>query len=361
MTKKECNILISKWQDFFISRGLTEDLRNICIEYITPLIQNNLPPIFDFKHLCQLLGIKESILASMVNCPEKYYHTFTIPKKSGGKRTITAPYPSLKLVQTWIYQNILDKIEVHGCAHGFIKKRSILTNVKVHQDQKCLLKIDLKDFFPSIPLAWIINIFKSLGYEHYVAFYLASLCCCEGVLPQGSPASPVLSNIVAKRLDKRLYRLAKRYDLNYSRYADDIAFSGEHIPVKFIEYINTIITNYHLSINPKKVRLYKEHGNKILTGISLSTGKPKLPRDYRRTLEKELYFIKKYGLEGHINHNKIRKTNYLESILGKVGYWVMIEPDNQFAKEMQTILNQEYKKKLGCIVDDKCEKGCENK
>lgn len=87
-------------------------------------------------------------------------------------------------------------------------------------------------------------------------------------------------------------------------------------------------------------------GNKILTGISLATGKPRLPRDYRRKLEKDLYFIAKYGLNSHISHNKIRNPHYLESLLGKIGYWLMIEPDNLFAKQMREKLIKEYNDKL---------------
>lgn len=346
MNKKEFNIIMSSWRDFFTSRGVERNFTDLYLDYIEVLIKQDLPPIFDFHHLCKLLGLKYDFVASIVNGPEKFYHSFEIPKRSGGKREITAPYPSLKFIQRWIYENILSKVKIHGCAHGFVNKRSILTNAKVHQNKKCLLKIDLKDFFPSIPKEWVIQVFKSLGYEHQVSFYLAALCCYEDALPQGSPASPVISNIIARHLDRRLYRVAKKFNLNYSRYADDIAFSGDEINTKFVEYISAIIADCGLKINPSKIRLYKGRGSKILTGISLATGEPRLPRNYRRELEKELFFIDKYGLNGHMSHNKIRKPYYLESILGKVGYWLMIEPNNAFAVKMQKKLHAEYNKKI---------------
>ena len=109
-------------------------------------------------------------------------------------------------------------------------------------------------------------------------------------------------------------------------------------------FVTQIILQLNI-VNQKKVRLYKEHGNKILTGISLASGEPKLPRDYRRALEKELYYIEKFGLSGHMAHNKIRKANYLESIIGKVEYWLMIEPENQYALKMQKFLWSEYRKR----------------
>lgn len=345
MKQKEYKNIVQNWKSFYTSSGVEKEYADIYIQYVEKLLKNDLPPIFDFNHLSKLLGIYYADLAAMINCPEKYYRSFEIPKRSGGVREITAPYPSLKYVQTWIYKNILSNVKVHGCAHGFVNKRSTLTNVHVHKNQRCLLKIDLKDFFPSIPLSWVIQMFKSFGYEQSVSYYLASLCCHDGVLPQGSPASPTISNIIARHLDRRLYRLAKKFSLNYTRYADDIAFSGEDINAKHIEYVSAIIQECGFIVNQKKVRLYKEYGNKILTGISLASGEPKLPRDYRRSLEKELYYIEKFGLSGHMAHNKIRKANYLESIIGKVEYWLMIEPENPYALKMQKFLWSEYRKR----------------
>ena len=346
MNTREQNIILDNWEQFYDSKGVESELTKVYMAYVEKLVKQSLPPIFDFRHLSLLLNINEYDLASIVNSPNSYYRTFDIPKKKGGFRTITAPHSSLKNIQKWIYYNILNNIKIHGCAQGFAPSKSILTNANVHINQKYLLKIDLKDFFPSIPMSYVLQLFKSLGYTSKVAFYLSSLCCYDGCLAQGSPVSPVISNVIAKHLDRRLYRIAKKYNLKYSRYADDIAFSGECISVKFIEYVKGIITDCGFLVNDNKIRLYKEYGNKILTGLSLATGVPRLPRDYRRSLEKELFYINKYGIKGHISHNKIRTSNYLESILGKVRYWLMIEPNNTFAQQMYEKLFAEYKLQL---------------
>lgn len=346
MNTREQNIILDNWEQFYDSKGVESELTKVYMAYVEKLVKQSLPPIFDFRHLSLLLNVNEYDLASIVNSPNSYYRTFDIPKKKGGFRTITAPHSSLKNIQKWIYYNILNNIKIHGCAHGFAPSKSILTNANVHINQKYLLKIDLKDFFPSIPMSYVLQLFKSLGYTSKVAFYLSSLCCYDGCLAQGSPVSPVISNVIAKHLDRRLYRIAKKYNLKYSRYADDIAFSGECISVKFIEYVKGIITDCGFLVNDNKIRLYKEYGNKILTGLSLATGVPRLPRDYRRSLEKELFYINKYGIKGHISHNKIRTSNYLESILGKVRYWLMIEPNNTFAQQMYEKLFAEYKLQL---------------
>ena len=345
MKKKELNSIMSQWERFYTEKGIEPNVQSLYLEYVKGLLSKDLPPIFDFHHLCILLGIKDEVVAAMVNGTESFYRTFSIPKKSGGSREISAPYPSLKYVQLWIYHNILKKLKTHGCAHGFVSNRSIISNVQTHLPNKCLLKIDLKDFFSTIRIEWIIQVFKSLGYEHHVAFYLASLCCCQGVLPQGAPTSPVLSNLTSIHLDRRLYRLAKRFNLVYTRYADDIAFSGEKLPVKVIEYATSIIEDCGLVVNKTKVRLYNEHGSKILTGICLSNGQARLPREKRRELEKELHYIEKYGLDSHIRHNKIKDAHYLESLIGRVGFWLQVEPDNLFAKKMSVMLHEERQRR----------------
>lgn len=345
MRKKDLNISISQWRKFYVSKGIKQEMIDVYLSYVQRLLENNAPVIFDFEHLSLLLRIDRALLSTMVNASGAFYRQFTIPKRSGGQREITAPYPSLKYVQSWINEKILSKVPIHGCAHGFVEKRSIITNVSPHMGKPHLLKIDLKDFFPSITINMVIQVFNCLGYTPEVSFYLASLCCHEGVLPQGSPASPVISNIVAKHLDRRLYRLAKRFGYTYTRYADDIAFSGENIFIGFIKYVKEIVEDCGFAINEKKVRLYGEKGNKILTGISMASGRPRVPRDYRRKLEKELFYIRKYGIDAHMNHMKIRSYNYLESIMGRVDFWKMVEPDNRLANEMSVFLRDEYKRR----------------
>lgn len=317
MKKKKLNKLKEEWESFYQAKEISHELMECYMSYALNLMEKDLPPIFDFHHLTLLMKVNSNFLSSVISCPQKFYRDFTIPKRSSGTRTITAPYPSLKYIQRWILSNILDKVKIHGCAHGFVRKRSILTNVKIHQGNKYLLKIDLKDFFPSIKIDWVIQIFKELGYEHTVAFYMASICCCEDQLPQGAPTSPAISNIAVRHLDRRLYRLAKKFTLNYSRYADDIAFSGNKINGCFVRYACDIIKDCGLTVNENKIRLYNNRGSKILTGISLASGVPKITRSYRRELVQELYYIKKFGLNGHTSHNKIRKSNYIESLIGK--------------------------------------------
>ncbi|WP_330443035.1 reverse transcriptase family protein [Flavobacterium sp. C4GT6] len=332
----------NEWKLFFKKKGVSNDVIEKYLEYIYPLLSNKVPIIFEFDHLSLLLGRQIDYLASVINSPDNHYTSFNLLKRTGGSREITIPYPALLEMQYWIYNNILKKISIDSSAHGFAKKKSIITNAKVHIGQEEILKLDLKDFFPSININRIIHIFKSLGYSNHISFYLASICSYNKSLPQGSPTSPQISNIVAKKLDKRLISLSKKLNLKYTRYADDLTFSGKHISVKTIEYITEIIIDEGFEVNKHKTRLYKKPGKRIITGVSVKKDSINIPSTYKRNLKQELYYIFKYGYESHISKKKIKKYNYLLSLIGKVNYWLSIEPDNHYAINAKIELEKIY-------------------
>ncbi len=127
--------------------------------------------------------------------------------------------------------------------------------------------------------------------------------------------------------------LAKKLNLGYTRYADDLAFSGWHITPKVIKYVANIIEDFDLTINTKKTILQQDKGRRILTGISIADKKLKIPREYKRRLRQEIYFIRKYGLSSHVRKLKIRHPHYLASIIGKLGFWLSVEPDSDYAQK----------------------------
>lgn len=321
------------WKRSFEKSGLKPELIEEYLAYIKPLLRKDLPIIFDFNHLCLLLGKNPAYLASVINSNNNHYREFYIPKRSGGARKINAPYPILLECQTWVYENILKKIQIHSSAHGFTFNKSIISNAKIHVAQNHFLKIDLENFFPSIKMNKVITFFKSLGYTHKVSFYLASICCHNKELPQGAPTSPILSNIIAKSLDNRLLRFSKRFNLKYTRYADDLAFSGESIPAKHIEYITHIIKSCGFEVNDKKTILNQDKHKRIVTGISIAEDEIKIPREYKRRLKAEIHCIRKYGIADYIIKNKIKNIDYLQTVTGKINFWLSVEPNNKFASQ----------------------------
>lgn len=298
----------------------------LCSRYAVRLIDNGLPVIFDISHFARLIGINKNALLAMVFRDDLFYSTAQVPKKSGGVRQISIPSVDLKYIQRWILDNILSNIAVSKCAFGFKKKVSIADNARIHLQKKCIINLDLADFFPSISFEKVFNIFVYYGYTKEVSFLLAKLCTFKGVLPQGSPASPYISNICCMKLDARLFGLAKKYDASYSRYADDMTFSGTHDLKSILEPVKRIICEEGFSINSKKTRIAYSHQRQEVTGLIVNTDHITIPKKFIRSLFQELYYCKKYGVSDHLQRIHCTKTFYKEHIYGKIYFVNSIDP-----------------------------------
>ncbi|WP_226499148.1 retron St85 family RNA-directed DNA polymerase [Pseudomonas sp. MWU16-30322] len=332
--------LIKQWLAHFRKRGVSGPLIDVYAVYIRTLIGNSVPVIFEFEHLSRLIGIDQARFRAMVNSSSSFYRTFHIKKRLGGLREISSPFPSLLICQDWIYKNILLNIPVHSCVHGYVPGRSIFTNAAPHLNSKCILKMDIKDFFPSIKIDWVANFFNQLGYADNVSFYLAALCCKDGCLVQGASTSPYLTNILMRGLDHRLYKLAQSYSMKYTRYADDLTFSGEYIPHTVIEVVDSIVSDFGLEVNTDKTRLQIDRNQKIVTGLSVAGKSISMPRSFKRELKKELHFIQKYGYQSHLSKKKIRKPFYIDSLIGKVNFWLQAEPADTYAIKSLFMLHE---------------------
>lgn len=341
---------IEDWSIYIDSKIKGVNTRSALKEYVSVLYENDVPVIFENEHLSKILGINSSILSKIITSSESFYYNFKIPKRSGGMRDISAPYPVLLDIQKWINSNILTKTDLGNYSFAYRKNKSIVNHAKIHLGQYSLLKIDLKNFFPTIKLPRIIAVFQCFGYTNNLSYALARLCCYNNCLPQGAATSPMLSNIIAKRLDVRLGALSDNYFLKYSRYADDMAFSGKHISLKFLEIVKEIIKSEGFEVRENKTRLIRgTNKRKILTGISLSGGKLSLPKSTKRELRKEIYFLLKNGLIEHLKHLPYPDPIYTERLLGKLYFWKMIEGDTGFVNKSINSLRK-YQKELDDIV-----------
>ncbi len=188
------------------------------------------------REFALLLGIKPKHLSYLLYIfPGQKYSTFQIPKKNGGSRIIDAPIKRLKLVQRMLTDLltacVLEIEEQHQrkpISHGFHKGRSIVTNASPHTGRRFVLNLDIENFFPSINFGRVRGFFiknNDFKLNPAVATIIAQIACNKQSLPQGSPSSPIISNLVAHILDVRLVRLAKEHKCTYTRYADDLTFS----------------------------------------------------------------------------------------------------------------------------------------
>ena len=175
---------------------------------------------------------------------------------------------------------------------------------------------------------------KPYNIEATAATILAQICCFKGQLPQGAPTSPIVSNMLCGQLDSQLTGLAKANKCDYTRYADDITFSGDRISIKFIQIVEEIVKDEGFILNKEKTKLCRSRGKRVVTGLSVSGTKLRLPHEYKHKLRQDIYFITRFGILSHSAKRKIRDPFYLDSIYGKLMYWKKIEPDNNFAERM---------------------------
>jgi retron-type reverse transcriptase len=337
---------INEWISVLTERVKTKSSLKSAIAYVTDLSSRGFPPIFDFEHLSSLTGINRIELAQILETPEIYYRSFSISKRSGGERLILAPFPVLLTIQKWIKKNIVDHIPLSDAAHGFVKRRSIITFAKEHTGQSSLLHLDIRNFFPSITSKTIYGIFRQIGYPPNISLYLSKLCSYNGHLPQGAPTSPGLSNIVSIHFDRRLLKLAESNKITYSRYADNLVFSGPYVAFSLISTIEKILGAYGFSLNFEKTYLSTGKRKRIIVGISVSDLEIKLPRDTKRAIRQEVHYLIKNGFFAHTSKIGIRDPIYMERLFGKLQFWRQLEPTNGFVlnalssvREMQDSLD----------------------
>jgi RNA-directed DNA polymerase len=321
------------WRDALTARIRRVSTVKAALGYVDRVSERGFPPIFDFGHLATLFGVREGVLAQMAFSTRSYYRTFSIPKRKGGFREIATPYPILLQAQRWILENILELLHVHDCAHGFIKRRSILSFAKPHLNKRALLHADIQNFFPSIRLNRIYGVFSEVGFPPNVSYILSRLCCLQGVLPQGAVTSPYLSNIVATSLDRRLSGLAKEHDLSYTRYADNLVLSGDRVPPYMLDTVQGILLDEGFLLNADKSFLSTGRGRRVIAGISVVGTLPRLPRQTKRVWRQEAHYLITEGYWSHTERRAIFDPVYIERCMGRLEFWSYVEPDNKFPKQ----------------------------
>lgn len=272
------------------------------------------------------------------------YKEFDIPKRSGGTRRITAPTGKLKDIQRCISAIVAPYYRTPECVHGFAEGRSVATNARNHTGRNYVLNIDLKDFFPTITYTRVMKSLQELGFNEDVSDIISRLCTIpmwdeqkqmfRNALPQGSPASPLLSNIVCTSLDQRLSALAQRYGVTYSRYADDMTFSSDHSVYakdsKFLKELENIVESSGFKINEKKTRLQKKGSRQEVTGLIVGE-KINTYRQFTKNLRAAVFHAETNGCTPHEFNN----------IMGRVSYLAMVKgPDDPIVKRFRAIMSK---------------------
>lgn len=330
MTQKEYVDRLRREMRSYKKASFSDEYIERCCSYAINLLEQDLPALFNGQHVESVLLLKR--------IRQGCYHEFYIPK-SNGRRTILAPSRSLKARQQWIYKNILSKQWVSDYAQGFIARRSIVSNARLHIGYQYTLCVDIADFFPSIKSEQVKKIFNEMGYSGSAADKLTELCTYSGVLPQGAPTSPCLSNLVCRKLDGELADLARQFDCVFSRYADDITFSANHEVLQILSPVQEALQKHQFHLNVDKCRVYGPAQPKHITGLVVQN-EVHVPKTFKRKLKQEIYYCKKFGVSAHLENTDVTKwVHYKEHLYGKAYFVKMVEPEigRFFLKELSDI------------------------
>lgn len=325
-----------------VSAGLNETESNAAL-----LQAKGLPFFADERALAQAMRISLPELRFLCYhrrvSTASHYKRFGIRKKSGGLRIISAPMPRLKAAQHWVLHNLLNKLPLHEAAHGFVPKRSILTNAQPHLQKDVVVNIDLKDFFPTVHFKRVKGLFQKLGYAEKLATVFALLCtepeteevALDGktyfvakgkrVLPQGAPTSPAITNLLCYKLDCRLKGLAEAMGFSFTRYADDITFSGGAEAAgktqQLLWRLHRIVTDEGFVVHPKKIGVMRKGARQEVTGIVVNQ-QPGINRQTLRRFRALLHTLQNGGLE----QARWKGGSLLAEIAGYAEFVSMVKP-----------------------------------
>lgn len=312
------------------------------------------------KDLAEFWGVKPYQLSYYAFIIDKKaaYSTFTIPRRNGRERRIEAPLPTLKYIQRLIHESLTHVYGPHQAVHGFRTGRSIVTNARNHLGRRYVLNVDLEDFFPSIIRRRIYGrlIAEPYALDSGVAHLISNLSTnAYGRLPQGSPSSPVIANIIASKMDTDLANLCSSLYCRYTRYADDITIStsrsvmSPHIArypnalgtgqVIIGDRLTGIIENNGFKLNHRKSRLQSNWTRQLCTGLVVNDGDSvSPPRSYIRRLRSLVHHWKKNGWQDAANVLLTKENrppdrfksreSVLNHVVGRISYLKMVRGEH---------------------------------
>lgn len=265
-------------------------------------------------------------LYTVSNQIETHYHPVVIPKKSGGRRKLLVPDALLRTIQRNLLHHVLEEFQISEFACAYKKGTSIVDNARPHVGAKLVLKLDIQDFFDQI--TWILvyqNAFPGTHFPPAIRKMLTEFCCVRDRLPQGAPTSPTVSNLVMRPFDVHMGEWCREREIRYTRYCDDLTFSGAFAPKEVIRKVRGFLQVYGFELNRKKTRVLGRGNAQSVTGIVVNE-KAQVSRAYRRKLRQEVYLFDRYGIktaEGPKNDERERRR-----LLGKMRYVLSVNPED---------------------------------
>ena len=285
---------------------------------------------FELSSVAADLCIPLTELYSVSNSINKHYKRVDVPKKSGGYRTLHVPDNRLKNIQRRINERILSKVSVSQYATAYRYNSSVVNNAVPHVGKPVVLKLDISGFFDSILYSQVKElVFPKEYFSESVRILLSLLCYYKDSLPQGAPTSPAVSNIIMREFDEDVGHWCKRQNITYTRYCDDMTFSGDFNTEAVTRYVSERLRKMGFFLNEKKTIAVKNSGRQLVTGIVVNE-KPSVPSESRRKLRQEIHFCQKFGVTEHIKRSGISDNprTYIMRLIGRAEYFHSVSPDN---------------------------------
>ena len=277
------------------------------------------------------LGINAKTLYAVSNNLGKHYRKAKLPKKNGGFRNLSVPDEVLKSIQRQISEVLLIHMPVSRYAKAYRFGSSTLRNAKHHVGKQVVLKLAILHFFDSIQYSPVKDkVFPAQIYAEPLRILLTMLCYHKDALPQGAPSSPAITNIILYGFDELVGQWCRERGISYTRYCDDMTFSGDFDPAEVIRFVRLELKKTGFLLNEQKTRIQRPGQQQTVTGIVVNE-KLSIPEDYRRKLRQELYYCRKFGIQEHLQKIglEISEDTFRMQLLGKVNYVLQVHPNDK--------------------------------
>lgn len=296
-----------------------------------------------YKELASIeqdLGFPARTLYGLSNNLEKHYHNVFIPKSDGSKRKLSVPDLILKRVQKSIADNILVQYPISRYAKAYKAGSSVQQNAQPHVGKKKILKLDIEGFFDNILYSQVKEIvFCEEKYSEPIRILLTMLCYYKESLPQGAPTSPAITNIIMFDFDETVGAFCNKKNIAYTRYCDDMTFSGDFDEREIISFVKGELCKFGLFLKNRKTAVIPATKRQMVTGIVVNE-KINITKDYKKNIRQEIYYIKKYGLDEHLNRSGISdKQRYILSLKGRIAFVLQTTPNKHEFVEYKDFLN----------------------
>lgn len=297
-----------------------------------------------YKELCSIekdLGFSSKTLYGLSNNLEKHYHTVCIPKSDGSQRKLSVPDLILKSVQKSIADHLLIQYPISKYAKAYKVGSSVQKNARPHVGKKKVLKLDIEGFFDHIWYSQVKDkVFNQEKYSEPIRVLLTMLCYYKDSLPQGAPTSPAITNIIMYDFDETVGAFCNEKSIAYTRYCDDMTFSGDFDEKEVISLVKNELSKLGLHLKNRKTSVIPAIKRQRVTGIVVNE-KVNVAKEYKKKIRQELYYIRKFGLDGHLHKIGMSdREKYVLSLRGRIAFVLQTIPNDGEFLEYKKFLNQ---------------------